>query len=364
MKNTYKKSGVNYEYLDEVKRFAQNAGVSTKKNLPKAYQEKVQSRGESAYIIEAQDCYFANVVEGLGTKNLIADQFRQVTGKTYYDAMAHDTVAAIINDLITVGATPLSVCAYWATGNSVWWKDKQRSLDLITGWKKACDLARCTWGGGETPALSGVIDSKTIDLAGSAFGVITPKERLVVGDRVQSGDVIVFVESNGIHANGLSLIRKLAKAMPGGYKTKLHNGTHLGEELLKPTHIYNSLVQDALDAGVDIHYMVNITGHGFRKLMRMKKPFTYVVDILPKKSPLFSFIQHAGKLSNKEMFSTFNMGAGFAFFINKKYIVKLFTIAKKNSLHAWVGGYIKNGERQVQITPLGITYGHKDLNIR
>ncbi|MBI5452507.1 phosphoribosylformylglycinamidine cyclo-ligase, partial [Candidatus Gottesmanbacteria bacterium] len=141
MSLSYKKSGVNYDLLDPVKRLAQVAGLKTANNiLGLDFREISTSRGETAYVLEAAECYHAFVQEGLGTKNLVADEMRKITGKTYYETIAQDTVAMIINDLITVGARPLSILAYWAVGNSGWFADKKRNNDLVNGWKKACDL--------------------------------------------------------------------------------------------------------------------------------------------------------------------------------------------------------------------------------
>ena len=139
MKMSYSKSGVDYKLLDPAKRMAQDAGLQTKKILEGSeFSEVTQSRGETAYVIEGVDSYYAIVQEGLGTKNLVADEVRKITGKTYYDSIAYDTVAAIINDLITVGAKPISVLAYWAVGDSKWMKDEVRMKDLVNGWKRAC----------------------------------------------------------------------------------------------------------------------------------------------------------------------------------------------------------------------------------
>src|SRR3989344_3446028 len=165
---TYKETGVSYDAMDPLKRMAQVAGKKTAKNLRgSSFSELKESRGESAYVLEQNDSYFVSVMEGLGTKSLVADAMRKITGKTYYDTVAQDTVAAIINDLITVGAKPITVLAYWAAGNAKWFEDKKRMEDLVNGWKKACDMAGVVWGGGETPTLSGIIEADTIGLGGS-----------------------------------------------------------------------------------------------------------------------------------------------------------------------------------------------------
>lgn len=364
-KMTYQQSGVDYVSLDAVKRMAQGAGLKTAANLDRtSFKELRASRGESAYVLEASTGYMAFVQEGLGTKNLVADEMRKITGKTYYDGIAQDTVAMIVNDLITVGAQPICVMAYWAVGDSDWFKDKKRSQDLVAGWRNACDAAGVVWGGGETPALNGIINSNTIDLAGSAFGVIEPKSRLVLGNKLTAGDVIILFESSGIHANGLTLARKLVDRLPHGYATKLSDGKMYGEALLSPTIIYSRVVGEMLDKGIIPSYLVNITGHGWRKLMRHPKAFTYHVDKTPHPSPLFQSIQEHAGLSDSEMYATFNMGAGFAIFAKEKDAQKIIALAKKHTIKAWIGGRVEKGEKQVIIKPLGITYKAEDLKIR
>ena len=100
---TYSQIGDDYSTKDPIKKLAQTAALSTAKNLKNGFEEVSQSRGESAYVWKQGDIYMASVIEGLGTKNLIADEMRKVTGKTYYDIVAHDTVASIINDLASSG---------------------------------------------------------------------------------------------------------------------------------------------------------------------------------------------------------------------------------------------------------------------
>lgn len=364
MSITYKKSGVDYSFLDPIKILAQKAAAKTSRNLDgSGFSEKRKSRGESAYILEASDAYLAFVAEGLGTKNLVADEMRKIGGKTYYEGIAQDTVAMIINDLITVGAKPLTILAYWSVGDSSWWRDSKRANDLIYGWQKACQMAEVVWGGGETPTLKDVILPATIDLGGAAFGIIKPKEMIVLGDKLKPGDDIILLSSSGIHANGLSLARKLADN-PGGLTTKLTNGQTFGEALLTPTIIYSKLINNLQKRKIDIHYMVNITGHGWRKIMRAKNDFSYVLENLPVVSPLFIFIQKKANLTSREMYSTFNMGAGFALFTSEKYSQEVIEQAKRHNISAWVAGKVTNGPKRVIIKPLNIIYQEKDLKLR
>jgi len=363
---TYSSTGVNYDAMDPIKRLAQLKARSTSENLNRFGMKEVQaSRGESAYVWEEQDGYRAFVVEGLGTKNMVADEVRKFSGKTHYDSIAQDTVAMIVNDLIVVGAAPQVVNAYFAVGNSEWFSDEERARDLVDGWAKACNMAGAVWGGGETPTLKGIIDPNTIDLSGSAIGIVKPKKRLTLGNKIEAGDAIFLIESSGIHANGLTLARKIADILPEGYKTKLSDGRMYGEALLSPTHIYAKLVEDLFEAGVDIHYMVNITGHGWRKLMRAEKDFSYVVETVPEIPEEFSVIQKVSKNDDQEMYGNFNMGAGFALLISGKDVNLARQISMQNHrFTAFKAGYVEKGEKQVFIKPKNILYKSKQLGVR
>ena len=364
-KISYAAAGVNYNALDLVKRLAQQNAKRTSGQLAAHGMTEVwQSRGESAYVWEVGDSYWAFVVEGLGTKNLVADSVSKYSGKSHYDAIAQDTVAMIVNDLLVVGAQPLVVNAYFAVGDSDWFGNEQRTTDLIDGWTKACEMSGASWGGGETPTLKGIIEPQTIDLGGSCVGIIKSKANLVLGEKLAAGDAIVLIESNGIHANGLTLARTIAAKLPEGYQTKLSNGVTYGESLLRPTHIYVQAIQGILQAGLDIHYMVNVTGHGWRKLMRAERELSYVIEKAPEIDPLFAFIQEQSGNDLKEMYGNFNMGAGFAVFLPEAEAAKAVEIINSGGLAAWVAGRVETGPKQVAIKPHNITFGGESLEVR
>lgn len=389
MNMTYAGTGVNYDAMDPFKRKAIQEAITTIGNILRlGFCVRTESYGESAFLLESTDNVphtLAQVEEGLGTKNLVADAMYALTGKSYYDHIAQDTVAMIVNDLITLGALPLSVAMHLAVGTSDWFNDEKRSGDLILGWKNACNLARCTWGGGETPTLKGVVFPEVVVLSGSAIGVIKPRERLIVPEKIKHGDAIVIIESSGIHANGLTLARMIAerkdglwkklvhllmpsrfprRALSDGYLTKLSDGRTYGETLLDPTHIYVGLVEECLDAGVGIHYAVNVTGHGWRKLMRATQPFTYVIEKLPTQLPIFDFIQKHGPVDDREAYGNLNMGAGFALYVAQTDVKKVLGVAKSLGLKALVAGYIEDGDKKVVIKPKGLEYAGDSLAVR
>lgn len=364
-KITYAQSGVNYQDLDPIKKLAQTAGGSTAKNLiTHGFSEIADTRGESAYVWKQGNIYMASVIEGLGTKNLVADEMQKISGKTHYDTIAHDTVATIINDLITVGATPLVLHAYWAVGESIFLTDKEKMKDFIRGWKRACDLAKVSWGGGETPTLKGIVVPGTVDLGGSAIGIIKNKKILVTDVKLEEGDRIILLKSSGINANGLSLARAVAKGLKKGYATKISGDYTYGDAILTKTHIYAKLIQDLQKNNIDIHYISNITGHGLRKIMRARQDFTYVIEKIFDPQELFLFIQKQAHLSDYEMYQTFNMGMDYALFLSNKDVEKALEVITNNDFESLDAGYVEKGKKQVTIQPKQLLYHAETLDLR
>ena len=362
---SYEQAGVNYELIDPLKVAAQRAAAATAANLaPHGFAEVAASRGESAYVVDVGPFYLASIVECLGSKALVADEMKALTGRSFYDAIAQDTIAMAINDLITVGATPLVVQAYWAAGGSDWFGDNQRAQALVAGWKRACEVCSVAWGGGETPALAGIVEEGRIDLAASCTGLINPKARLSVGDKLGAGDAIILLASSGIHANGLSLARKLVERLPDGYLTEISPGVTYGEALLAPTVLYSPVTEALWQAGIAPHYCANITGHGWRKLLRHPSTLTYRIHTVPPVTPVLKFIQEQAKQDDREAYSTLNMGAGFAIFVKAEDAARTVEIARAQGIAAWHAGTVEAGPKQLLIEPLGITFGDDDLQLR
>lgn len=364
-KITYSQVGDNYDTKDPIKILAQAAAKKTGKNLLKhGFEEVSETRGESAYVWKQGNIHMASVIEGLGTKNLIADEMRKITGKTYYDAIGHDTVATIINDLISVGAKPLVLHMYLAIENNNWLQDEIRMNDLIRGFASACDLSGASWGGGETPTLKGIVVPETVELGGSAIGIIDNEKKLIVDQKMQGGDRILLLKSNGINTNGASLARAIARKLPQGYASKLSGGTFYGEALLTKTNIYAKLIQDLLDNNIDIHYLSNITGHGLRKIMRARQEFTYVLEKIFDPQEIFLFIKEHAGLSEKEMYETYNMGMDYAIYLPREYIERAQKIIRQNEIHSIDAGYVMEGKRQVIIKPKDIILEGESLQLK
>lgn len=363
---SYEQAGVNYELIDPLKVAAQRAAAATAGNLaPHGFTEVQASRGESAYVVDVGPFYLASIVECLGSKALVADEMKALTGKSYYASIAQDTIAMAINDLITVGATPLVVQAYWAAGGSDWFGDAQRAQALVDGWKRACDTCGVAWGGGETPALAGIVEGGRIDLAASCTGLVNPKQRLTLGDKLGAGDAIVLLASSGIHANGLSLARKLVERLPQGYLTEVAPGLSYGEALLEPTTLYAPVTEALWKAGIVPHYAANITGHGWRKLLRHPAKLAYRIDAIPPVPPVLRFIQQHAHHDDREAYGTLNMGAGFAFFVEAKDAQRCVEVAKAQGIGAIVAGRVEaSASKKLVIEPLGIEFGDDALQLR
>jgi len=361
----YAAAGVDYDKIDALKIRAQHAARATATNLLTHQVSEIESsRGESAYVMDIGGTLIASITECLGTKALVADAVREITGRTHYDTIAQDTIAMAVNDLITVGATPLSIHAYWSAGGSDWFSDVERMEDLVRGWQLACDVCKVSWGGGETPALAGVVEAGRIDLAASCVGVVKSRERLTLGERLSAGDAIVILPSSGIHANGVSLARKLVERLPQGYATRIDGGRAFGEALLDPTVLYVPVTEALFAAGVIPHYAVNVTGHGWRKLMRHPENFTYRLDTLPPVPPVLGFLSREAALDAREAYGSLNMGAGFALFVAADQAAAAVAIARKAGVDAFVGGIVQAGSRRVLIEPLSIEFSAADLHLR
>lgn len=365
--SAYKRAGVNYDSLDPFKRFCLELASRTEQFSTHPFSCISETRGESAFgfnilqlpgeLSEKINSIF-HVEEGLGTKNLIADAMQKVTGrKHYHHSIAKDAVAMIVNDLITQGVSLLGLAMHLAVGDSTWFEDTERYEYLANGWYEACCDSKIVWTGGETPALKGVVCPETYLLSGSAVGYSTNNMRKPSADKIQPGDSIIIFESSGVHANGLTLCRKIADKLPDGYLTVLPDHRTYGEALLEPTIIYARLME-AIHSVCDIHYAVNITGHGWRKFMRPKRNFEYVLTELPKPNTLFDFIiEKAGISSMKEAYETFNMGAGFAIYVAKEDVPRVLSVAHKIGISAFEAGYVSESDApKVTINPLGVQY--------
>jgi phosphoribosylformylglycinamidine cyclo-ligase len=366
--SAYGAAGVDYHVLDAGKRNALTEALATSPALLAAPGGRAvdASRGEPAFVFEVAGQVLAFVLEGLGTKSTIARSLEDRLGAAAFANVAYDTVAAIVNDLCCVGALPLVVSAYFATGSSDWYDHPERQAGLLAGWRHACTDAGATWGGGESPSLPDLVSRDDIELAGSAVGLIPEGRAPILGADLTDGDEIVFVASSGLHANGSSLARLVAERLPGGYRTPLASGAELGEALLEPTVLYAPLVRALLASELEIHYLSHITGHGLLKLMRPRAEFTYSIARLPEVPEVLSFLAKQAGMSPAAAYSTFNMGCGFAIYCAAGLGEDVVALASGVDLLAHVAGTVKRGERRVVLEEIDVTFesGAMDLTPR
>jgi phosphoribosylformylglycinamidine cyclo-ligase len=361
---SYRAAGVDYDALDAAKRLAMAKALSTSALMAARGGRALDaSRGEPAFVFELDGRAFALVVEGLGTKSIIARQVLEGQGVNRFADVAYDTVAAILNDLGCVGALPLAVNAYFATGASEWYRESGPAEALLEGWRRACADAGCTWGGGESPSLPGLVDPRDIELAGAAVGAVPAGRSPILGEDLAPGDEIVLVASSGLHANGASLARLLADRLSEGYATRLASGQTLGEALLEPSIMYVPLLAAVLDAELPLTYISHITGHGLLKLMRPARQLTYRIERLPAVPPVLEFLVSEAELDDRAAYSTFNMGSGYAVYCAAGSGDAIASIAEGLGLDATVAGRVEEGPRQVILEPVGVRFSGSELEL-
>lgn len=365
MTDAYEKAGVDYDVLDRGKRLAIAEALATSSQLAHHGGSAIDgSRGEPAFLFNIDGNAYGFVLECLGTKSVLARRYQEESGVELFSHVAYDTVAAIVNDLICVGALPLVVNAYFSTGGADWYADEDRFASLVSGWRAACEDSRATWGGGESPSLSGLVSKKDIELAGSAVGRVPPGSSPIDGSKLSIGDEIVLIDSTGLHANGASLVRMVGDSLPDGLSTVLPSGRPLGEAALDPSAIYVELVAQLLGQGVPVTYLSHITGHGLRKLMRAPHDLSYRIERLPQVPEVLAFLVESLGMDDRSAYGTFNMGAGFAVYVTEGAARRVKEIASDMGLQAQGSGVVEEGPRRVILEPVGVTFSSEELSLR
>ena len=304
--------------------------------------------------------YFANVIEmdgvglalctdGVGSKTIVADMMKK------YDTIGIDCVAMNVNDMICVGARPLSLVDYIAVSHT-----DAAMLDAIgAGLCEGARMAGVSISGGETAQLKDVVTG--FDLVGMAVGRV-PLDRIIDGRNVRAGDVVIGVRSNGIHSNGLSLARRaLFETHRYAIDRRFDElGTTIGEELLRPTDIYVPEALEILAKIKGVKALANITSDGLLNLTRVAAPVGYVIDQLIEPHPIFALIQRHAKVDDSEMFEVFNMGIGFCYVVDPADAEATLAILKKHGRSAQrIGTAVADAEKMVRIPQRGLVGRHK-----
>lgn len=306
--------------------------------------------GYYANVVDAGGIGIAITTDSVGSKVLIAQMLDK------YDTIGIDCVAMNVNDLICVGARPLSMVDYIAVQEA----DPGVLEALSVGLAEGAQRAGISIPGGEIAQLGevvrGVRDGSGFDLAGAAIGTVA-LDRILVGQSIEPGDVLIGVESSGIHSNGLTLARQVLFEQVGyGPTTTLPPLRNpLGEELLRPTHIYVREAHDLLDQGLAVKAMLHITGDGFLNLTRVASETGYIIEYLPETPAIFSLIQKAGDVSPEEMFRVFNMGIGFCIVAAAGDAERVIEIIGAHGKRAYrLGRTVHDPERRVVIQPASL----------
>jgi len=294
--------------------------------------------------------YFANVVDiggiglaittdGVGSKAMIADLMKK------YDTIGIDCIAMNVNDLLCVGARPVSLVDYIAVEKA----DAAMLDGIAIGLTEGARQSNISITGGEISQLRDVV--RGFDLVGTAVGTVA-LDRILVGRGLKPGDRVIGIASSGIHSNGMTLTRRVFFEQAGArietYFAEL--GCTIGEELLRPTFIYVPEILEILDKVSSVKALIHITGDGLLNLLRVDAEIGFVIDDLPPPPPLFGLIEKLGGVSRAEMFEVYNMGIGFCVVVAEGDVDATLAILKRHNRRASVIGHaVADPTKSVQL---------------
>lgn len=318
MSITYKDAGVDIEKGDALVE-------KIKKKVKSTYGSRVlEGVGGFACLYDMGDRLIAAGTDGVGTKLKIAQELNK------HDTIGIDLVAMCANDILCTGAKGLFFMDYLATGKL----DLEVSESLIDGVVEGCKQASMALIGGETAEMPGLYADGEYDLAGFAVGEVE-HSKVLDGKKISEGDTIIGVASSGFHSNGYSLIRKLIKS----------EEKDLMAACLRPTRIYCSLVDELMQKNSEcIHGLAHITGGGFTNVARLNKNFDYKMNNIPsldEVAPVIKEVVGRTNLSEKELYTTFNMGVGLMIVTSEPELVKSFLSEKEETF--WELGTVVKG---------------------
>ena len=325
---TYKQSGVDIRQADIFVRNIRGLVAST---LSKSVLKRPGAFG-SLFALDKQykDPVLVSSTDGVGTKLLIA----KLAGK--HDTVGIDLVAMNVNDVLCAGAKPLFFLDYIACGQL-----RPKLLkDVVKGITDGCRLAGCSLIGGETAEMPGLYKKADYDLAGFAVGIVE-KSKIIDGSALRAGDRIIGLASSGLHSNGYSLVRKVLS---------LSAQKKMAGELLKPTRIYVAPVLKALER-FTVHGIAHNTGGAFYEKLTKIVPAGLCLAIRKGSwvpPMIFQLIQKKGRISDSEMFKTFNMGIGMILVVPRGSASGLGKFMHSQGIAAWdIGEVVKDSRRKI-----------------
>ncbi|MCL1984606.1 MAG: phosphoribosylformylglycinamidine cyclo-ligase [Methanomassiliicoccaceae archaeon] len=329
---TYARSGVDIDRKS-----------SAIESLVKELKYKRTGRGRSAdlkglftSLIDFGDDYLTLCTDGVGTKLIVAEELG------IWDTVGIDCIAMNVNDTICVGAEPMSFVDYIAIDKPN--DDLTKAIGI--GLEKGAEMSNMEIVGGEIAVLPEMVNG--VDVSGTCLGFVN-KKKVITGQDVNEGDLIISLAASGIHSNGLTLARKVFESAGIGVNDKVPGLKRTaGMELLEPTEIYVRQVLSII-GGHNVTGMVNITGGGLRNLLRMRKGLRYVIDDPVRPLPIFDKLQELGNIETREMYQTFNMGMGYTIVASPN---EAEAIVKENG-NAKIVGFTEKGN--------GVLYGPDSL---
>ena len=297
-----------------------------------------------AKIKEMAEPVLLSGTDGCGTKVKLAIIMDK------HDTIGIDAVAMCVNDIACAGGEPLFFLDYIACGKNY----PEKIADIVKGVAEGCLQSEAALIGGETAEHPGLMPEEDYDLAGFAVGVCDKKE-MITGEKLEAGDVLIGMASTGVHSNGFSLVRKVFEKEMNkeGLNTYYDSlGKTLGEALLAPTRIYVKALKNIKKSGVTVKACSHITGGGFyENVPRMLKDGVRAVirkDFYPV-PPIFKLLAEKGKIEEKMMYNTFNMGLGMVVAVDEADVDKTMAAIKAAGDQPYVVGTIENGEKGVTL---------------
>jgi len=332
MSNVYKKAGVDVEKgYEAVERMKKHVAKTTRS-------EVLGGLGSFAGMFELSRFNYDEPVlvsgtDGVGTKLMLAFDMNK------HDTIGIDLVAMCVNDIVAQGAQPLFFLDYIGCGKN----DPAVIEQIVAGVSEGCVQSGAALIGGETAEMPGMYSENEYDLAGFAVG-IAEKANIISGESIETDDVVIGIQSSGIHSNGYSLVRQVIKGLDLSKHYSLSES--LGEAVLRPTKIYAKSVEAVLEK-VKIKGISHITGGGFYENLPRVMPEGLGVKLDERSwnvPEIFSFIQEKGDISDEEMYGVFNMGIGMALIVAKEDAEAVQTILADVGEEANIIGKVVNKE--------------------
>ncbi|MGI2295008.1 phosphoribosylformylglycinamidine cyclo-ligase [Paenibacillus sp. GXUN7292] len=343
MSEAYKKAGVDIAAGNE-------AVERMKKHVKRTYRPEVLAElgGFGGLFSLNKDKYEEPVLvsgtDGIGTKLKLAFAMDK------HDTIGIDAVAMCVNDIIVQGAEPLFFLDYLACDKVI----PEKIEAIVKGIAEGCVQAGCSLIGGETAEMPGMYAEGEYDIAGFTVGIVD-KKKMIDGSTIAAGDAVIGFASSGIHSNGFSLVRRLLLEEAGlSLNDELAElgGAKLGDVLIEPTRIYVKSALKLIEQ-VNVKGMAHITGGGFIENIPRMLPDNVNVDIQYGSwpiLPIFDLMQQKGSITNRDMFTTFNMGIGLVIVVPADQAETALSIAAELGEQAYRIGTVTEGSRIVTFT--------------